>query len=201
MIIKVDDVFIYPTDTVWGIGCSLYSEIGHSKIAEIKKTAKNKPLSIMFASVQDIFDLFHFPEEVTYLWLEEFFTLESTLIFPVKALKTKIPKWATGDSDYVSLRTLNLDVIKEIASEIQTPFFTTSLNLTGSTPITNLEDARVFWQAYSPDAHFLTSKVSMELSGLSSTIVLLEENLDFEIKRNGRRVEEIKKHIMKLFFK
>lgn len=199
MKIKTDDVFIYPTDTVWGIGCSLYSEKGFARIAEIKGTSKNKPLSIMFSSVRDIFDSFEFPEEVTFLWLEEFFKLETTLGFPIASSKIKIPKWATGSSDFVSLRCLESEVIKKIYNDLQTPFFTTSLNLTGEPPITTLEEATRFKVDNAPDAHLIGAELSRDLSGHSSTIVFLKDNLDFEIKREGKRVIDVKNHLMKLF--
>ena len=199
MAMKIDDIFIYPTDTVWGIGCSLYSNIGCTRIAEIKKTAKNKPLSIMFSSVKDIYNNFNFPEEITLTWLEEFFKLETTLGYPLKASKIKLPAWATGESDYVSLRSLDSDVVKTIYQNIQTPFFTTSLNITGSPPIVSAKDAHNFQKIYAPDAHFFESSEKGDLSGLSSSIVFFQENLDFEIKREGLKIEEVKNHLMKLF--
>jgi L-threonylcarbamoyladenylate synthase len=199
MSIKTDDVFIYPTDTVWGIGCSITSSTGHARIAEIKKTSKSKPLSIMFASVNDIYNSFYFPVEMTHAWLEDFFKLETTLGFPIKASKIKIPKWATGESDYVSIRSINSEVIKSIYHDLQTPFFSTSLNLTGSAPIVSTAEALNFQKNLAPDARFFESNEKDDLSGLSSTIVFFQENLDFEIKREGRRIEEVKNQLMKLF--
>jgi L-threonylcarbamoyladenylate synthase len=199
MVIKKDDIYIYPTDTVWGIGCSLYSEIGHARIAEIKKTSINKPLSIMFASVTDIYKSFYFPKEITLPWLEEFFKLETTLGFPIKASKIKIPKWATGESDFVSIRSLDSDIVKSIFQDIKTPFFTTSLNLTGNAPIISMNEALHFHQIYANDAHFISSNEEHNLSGSSSTIVFIRENLDFEIKRSGNKIENVKNHLIKLF--
>jgi L-threonylcarbamoyladenylate synthase len=194
-----DDIFIYPTDTVWGIGCSLYSEKGHAKISEIKKTSKDKPLSIMFGSVQEIYNSFHFSEEMTLAWLQDFFKLETTLGIPVKSSKIKIPKWAYQESDYVSIRFIDSDVVKIIYQKIQAPFFTTSLNLTGSAPITSSAAAHDFQKTYAKEAHLIESQTNADLSGSSSTIVFFQENLDFEIIREGIRITEVKNHLMKLF--
>jgi L-threonylcarbamoyladenylate synthase len=194
-----DDVFIYPTDTVWGIGASVYSETGHAKIAEIKRTAKNKPLSVMFASAREVYDSFNFPEEVTLEWLEVFFTLETTLGFPLSLSKIKIPKWATGESEYVSIRCLENATIKKIHDEIKAPFFSTSLNLTGESPITTTTEAKKFHETHAKEVTFISGESTNDLSGKSSTMVFLNENLNFEIKREGRRVEEVKNHLMKLF--
>ncbi|MDO9183634.1 MAG: Sua5/YciO/YrdC/YwlC family protein [Bacteriovorax sp.] len=199
MYIKSDDVFIYPTDTVWGIGCSLYSEKGHARISEIKKTSINKPLSVMFTSVEDIFNNFNFPSEITLAWLIEFFKLETTLGYPAKTSKLKFPKWATGDSDYISIRFLETVIVKNIYNDIHVPFFSTSLNITGSNPIISTEEALSFQKKYASDALFFGENQINDLSGTSSTIVFLNENLDFEIKREGRRVEDVKKLLINLF--
>ena len=199
MKIKENDLFIYPTDTVWGIGCSIYSQKGFDQIAEIKKSLKNKPLSIMFASVEDLYKSFNFPEEMTLLWLEEFFKLETSMGFPLNASKINIPKWATGNSDHISFRCLETEVVKNIYQDIQTPFFTTSLNLSGSAPIISTAEAHHFQKQYARDAHFIESHEKKDLSGLSSTIIFFQENLDFEIKREGLKIEDVKNHLMKLF--
>ncbi len=199
MTIKADDVFIYPTDTVWGIGCSLYSELGILKIAEIKKTSKDKPLSIMFSSVDDVYSAFHFPEEVSKIWLQDFFKLETTLILPLKAAVIKFPRWSTAESSYISVRCLENDLMKKIYQETRAPFFTTSLNLSGEAPITSVEKAREFQKLFASDAFLFEENDSRDLSGVASSIIILEENLNFEIKREGRRLADVKNHLIKLF--
>jgi len=199
MTTKVNEIIIYPTDTVWGIGCSLYSEIGVKRIAEIKKTDANKPLSIMFANVEDIYKSFHFESEVNLIWLTEFFKLESTLGLPLKSSKIIIPKWATGNSQFVSIRCVDSPIIRDIFNKLGTPFFTTSLNITGEPPITNNQEAYEFFQQHVQDGNFFANPSNENLSGSSSTIVFLKENLDFEIMREGLKVEQVKNHLAKLF--
>jgi L-threonylcarbamoyladenylate synthase len=199
MNIKQDDVFIYPTDTVWGIGCSIYSKSGYDKIAEIKKSAKEKPLSIMFSSPKEVFQSFHFPDEITLEWLTTFFLLETTLGYPLSEAKIKIPRWATGESDFASIRCLTNTVIGQIHADIKAPFFTTSLNISGTPPIKTSHEAIAFHAKYAPDSHLLALDSKADLSGQASTIVFIRENLDFEIKREGHRIGEVKDHMMKLF--
>jgi tRNA threonylcarbamoyl adenosine modification protein (Sua5/YciO/YrdC/YwlC family) len=47
-------VIAYPTDTVYGLGCSLYNKKGIERIYRIKRTEKNRPFSFICADLKDI---------------------------------------------------------------------------------------------------------------------------------------------------
>ncbi len=66
-------LFIYPTDTVWGIGSNIYDEASFKEIARIKKTTTDKPLSIMFTDLSELKKSFRFPVEMNEEWLRLFF--------------------------------------------------------------------------------------------------------------------------------
>lgn len=188
-----ESVFIYPTDTVWGIGASIYSQSAQKSIASIKRTSDDKPLSIMFTDITVLYNSFNFPDVMTLSWLRNYFKLESTLAIPLKIAKISIPSWVTGKSDLVSVRCLEHPELKIIGETLKAPFITTSLNLTGEPPIVNYQDAKQFQLAYAPEAEFFGDS-SHNLSGRSSTIVFFRANR-FEIIREGLKVEEIRKHL------
>lgn len=193
MKLNSESVFIYPTDTVWGIGASIQSLSAQKKIAAIKRTADDKPLSIMFTDINILCKSFNFPDSMSKSWLRNYFKLESTLAVPLKISRISIPSWVTAKSDLVSVRCLEHPELKEIGETLNAPFITTSLNLTGEPPIINFQDAKQFQLAYAPAAEFFGDS-SYNLSGRSSTIVFFRGN-HFEIIREGLKVEEIKKHL------
>lgn len=193
MKLNQDSVFIYPTDTVWGIGASIYSEAAYKKIAAIKKTSDDKPLSIMFTDVNVLYKSFNFPDFMSVSWLRNYFKLESTLAIPLKISKISIPSWVTAKSDLVSVRCLDDAALKEISDSLKAPFFTTSLNITGTPPIIQYDDAVAFQKEHAPEAE-LFGDSSHNLSGRSSTIVFYRGG-HFEIAREGIKIEEIKKHL------
>lgn len=188
-----ESVFIYPTDTVWGIGASIYSEAAYKKIAAIKKTTTDKPLSIMFTDINVLYKSFNFPEAISLSWLRTFFKLESTLGVPLKISKISIPSWVTAKSDLVSVRCLELEVLKPISTSLKGPFFTTSLNVSGEPAITSFLDAQAFQQEHAAEVDLIGNS-SHNLSGESSTIVFFRGN-SFEIIRAGSKMEEIKTHL------
>lgn len=192
-----DQIYIYPTDTVWGIGCDMYSKVGFQEIARIKNTTDTKPLSVLFTDVDEVLKSFSFPQKITREWLEYFFSQESTLGVPAKWSKKEIPEWAHKNSEYISLRCLNSAPLKSLCKKISNPIFTTSLNLQSESPILKEEDARKFCAQFCPNAIIIQGNSGV-MSGLSSTMIFIDNNLDFHIQREGRKLKELIKHMDQL---
>jgi len=53
-ILREGGIVIYPTDTVYGIGCDLFNKRAIEKIYEIKQRSKKQPFSIICADLKDI---------------------------------------------------------------------------------------------------------------------------------------------------
>lgn len=53
-ILEDGGIIIYPTDTVYGMGCDLFNKRGIEKIYEIKRRSKKQPLSFVCAGLKDI---------------------------------------------------------------------------------------------------------------------------------------------------
>ena len=81
--LKENQVLIYPTDTVWGIGGCILSERNYLEVNKIKQTSNKKPVSILFSCIEDVREYFSFPEEVSNEWMESFFRMETTLGLPL----------------------------------------------------------------------------------------------------------------------
>jgi L-threonylcarbamoyladenylate synthase len=190
-------IYIYPTDTVWGIGCDIYSEIGFREIAKIKKTTFDKPLSILFTEVEQILEIFILPKNITKEWLKYFFEQESTLGLPLHWSKIQFPDWTIPNTSYISIRCLSSEPLKKIYKDLNHPFFTTSLNLQGQSPITTTNEAISFSKIHAPNA-ILVRGDDKDMSGSSSSIIFIKElngKIDYEIKREGEKIQELKNHL------
>lgn len=53
-ILRDGGIIIYPTDTVYGIGCDLFNKKSIEKIYEIKRRSKTQPFSFICADLKDI---------------------------------------------------------------------------------------------------------------------------------------------------
>ncbi len=187
-------VLIYPTDTVWGIGAYIDDEISHRQIEIIKQSADKKPLSIMFdslSSLNEYFSLNNFSNIAGSIDYNKIFSMEVTLLIPRNLFQKEIPYWIHYDSPYIGVRVLHLKNIIDIFKQRNMPFTTTSLNITGMSPIVLDADAFSFYNQYARDAIFY-KRQGEALSGESSTILKFDNN-QILIVRSGRYVNELKK--------
>jgi L-threonylcarbamoyladenylate synthase len=197
--INPDDLVIYPTDTVWGIGCRLNSKNNFDKIALIKNTPAGKPLSIMFNNVEELKKYFNFPAQVSDEWLVKFFSLETSLGIPKAWAKKEIPGWAFGGSQVISVRCLSLKVIENLYRDFGGPFYSTSLNISGEPPVTKLEDAKKFLKLHGKECVLVEDEILKNLSGISSTIIFFDELNRYKIIREGNRSKEVLEHLNSKF--
>lgn len=61
-ILKSGGTILYPTDTIWGIGCDATNIEAVNKIFDIKKREKNKSMIILVESEKRLQDLVDVPE-------------------------------------------------------------------------------------------------------------------------------------------
>ena len=184
----VDSIFVYPTDTVWGIGADIFSEKAQTEIAHIKKTETGKPLSVLFGSYEQLKEYVKMPSVGDIDW-KHFFQLESTILIPCEHFE-KLPAWINYDSPFVGIRVLNNAVTKQIHNLCPNPITSTSLNLKGEDPIVSFDDAVHFKDENCPQS-VLINDSSVVPAGHSSTILKFN-GLDFTFLREGARIDEIK---------
>jgi len=119
--IKNSRIFIYPTDTIYGIGCNALSKDAVNKIREIKGR-DNKPFSVIAPSIEWIQD-----NLVVDCDLSKYLPGPYTII-----LKKKNPEFLQHVSE---AETLGVRIPKnsftKIIQEAGAPFITTSVNLSG----------------------------------------------------------------------
>ncbi|MEK6859905.1 MAG: L-threonylcarbamoyladenylate synthase [Nanoarchaeota archaeon] len=129
--IKKGRIFIYPTDTIYGLGCDATNIKAVEKIKEIKQRDKDKPLSIIAPSIN---------------WIKENLIIDCDLDKYLPGpytiiLKKKNPNFLSHVSNKESLgvRIPNHEFTRKI-QESNLPFITTSVNLSGEPFITKISD-------------------------------------------------------------
>ena len=130
--IKSGEIFIYPTDTVYGLGCNALKQGSIQIINEIKKREK-KPFSVIAPNKNWIFDNLkvknkHFIKKLPGPY---------TYIFEVK-------KRAVARNVNPGLKTLGIRIpdhpFTNLIKSADVPFITTSVNFSGKPPARSIND-------------------------------------------------------------
>lgn len=154
-----DEVIIFQTDTVYGIGCLLSSQKGVETLYEIKKRDGRKPLAVLCFCVDDVKDLVK-EFEIIKPFALAYWPGALTLICPKS---DAVPDYVTSGLDSVGLRIPNDEIALRILRRFG-PMAVTSLNLSNEPAITLYQDAR----SYVDVVDYLV--VGRDLNGISSTV-------------------------------
>jgi len=127
-ILNKGGIIVYPTDTIYGIGCLLCFSKSIKKIFRIKKRPKNKPVLIMVRDIEMLkeYAVLSRREEKIVLG-----NIKKPISFIVKAKKGKIPEIVNAKGDTVGIRFPNTIFLKKLIKEIKYPLITTSANISG----------------------------------------------------------------------
>ncbi len=127
--IECGAVFIYPTDTIYGIGCNALDSAAVKKIREIKKRDQ-KPFSVIAPSKE---------------WIERNCEIDKkylkklpgkyTLILKIKNKECIAPEVSKGK---LGVRIPKHEISK-LVEKLGFPIVTTSVNLSGENPTTSLK--------------------------------------------------------------
>jgi len=128
-------LFIYPTDTIYGIGCNATHCEAIKKLRQVKKRP-DMPFSVIAPNKEWIINNCELPDNYE-KWLN-LLPGPYTLILKLKN-RNAISREVSPNRDTVGVRIPN-HWISEIVSELNTPIITTSANVSGEDFMTSLED-------------------------------------------------------------
>ncbi|MDE2834109.1 MAG: L-threonylcarbamoyladenylate synthase [Bacteroidota bacterium] len=135
--LRAGHLVIFPTETVYGLGCDAMAESAVAKVFEAKGRPADNPLIVHLADRQQIALVARRVPSVAQQLMEAFFPGPLTVILP----KTdNIPDAVTGQLDTVAVRIPSLPVAQEFLRNAKGPVAAPSANLS-SRPSTTT------WQA------------------------------------------------------
>ena len=121
-------VLLYPTDTIWGLGCDPTNESAVNRIFQLKSRGENKSLIILADSISMIERYVTDIPEIVYE-LAEVSDTPLTIIYPKgKSLATGV---CSADGS-VAIRICMDEFCSELISRFRKPIVSTSANLSGS---------------------------------------------------------------------
>lgn len=166
-------LIIFPTDTVYGIGCSIWDLKNIEKIYELKHRSYDKPLACLCASLEQI-------EQIAYVDLraqaliKQFLPGALTLILKSKPEVKKLLGYET-----IGVRIPNCKEALAILKE-NGPMLTTSVNESGQEAMNSYEEIKKKYN----DVVDLILPPTIKSSSIASTVLLLV-NDEIKLLREG----------------
>ena len=125
--LKNGGVILYPTDTVWGIGCDATNSKAVEKVLKIKSRSENKSLIIL---VNGLTMLERYVKDIPVVVYELTGVSDSPLTIIYPAGKNLAPGICAADGS-VGIRICNDDFCNELISGFRKPVVSTSANISG----------------------------------------------------------------------
>ena len=125
-ILKSGGTILYPTDTIWGIGCDATNIDAINKIFDIKKREKNKSMIILVESEKRLQDLVDVPEMA---W--EIIDLSEKPVTIVYENPRGLPKELLAEDGSIGIRLVKNDFCKKLITKLNRPLVSTSANFSG----------------------------------------------------------------------
>jgi tRNA threonylcarbamoyl adenosine modification protein (Sua5/YciO/YrdC/YwlC family) len=130
-VLKNGGVVAYPTDTTYGVGCSIFSKKGIERIYLIKQRDRKKPFSFICT---DLSEIARYAKVSNYAFKVMKRLLPGPYTFVLDA-NPIVPDLLQTKQKTVGIRIPDNRICLAIVSELGHPIVTTSANLSGEEPI------------------------------------------------------------------
>ena len=125
-VLKSGGIILYPTDTIWGVGCDACCDIAVKKVYEIKKRDYSKPLICLASSFEMVGEYV----EVSNLKKLKSISEKSPTTF-IFHNPVKISKYVSNNNYSLGFRVPNDNFCLELIKKFGRPIVSTSANISG----------------------------------------------------------------------
>jgi L-threonylcarbamoyladenylate synthase len=132
-VLKRGGIILYPTDTVWGIGCDATNADAIDKVFALKKRAESKSMICLVSDFRMLEQYVQEVPEVAYDILK-YAVKPTTVIYddPIRVAENII-----ADDNSLAIRVVQDDFCKTLIRKLKRPLVSTSANISGQkTPAT-----------------------------------------------------------------
>ena len=188
-VLRNGGVILYPTDTVWGIGCDATDPEAVAKIYSIKKREDSKSL-VLLASDMDMSCRYVKEVPEMAIQLVEVNDKPMTIIYPgaiagekdvMKADRRALAFNTVAEDGTVGIRIPMMDFCQQLVSRFGRPIVSTSANISGEA--TPKKYAEISEEIKSAADHIVDPSLEKGATGQSSSIIKVGLDYSIEIIR------------------
>ncbi len=135
-ILKKGGIILYPTDTVWGIGCDATNFEAIEKIIRLKKRLDRKSMICLVSDFKMLNQYIEDIPEVTYDIIK-FATKPTTIVYdrPLHVAENLIAK-----DNSIAIRVVREGFSNQLIRKLKKPIVSTSANISGKTSPNNFQE-------------------------------------------------------------
>jgi L-threonylcarbamoyladenylate synthase len=127
-------IFIYPTDTIYGIGGNPFDENVVRRIADIKGRNEKKQFIWMLSDFENLMNYVEVTSEIYLDFLQKIWPAPVTVILNLNDRTKEIT-----NQDTIAVRIPQNDFCLKLLKEISRPLISTSVNRTGENPLNEID--------------------------------------------------------------
>tara|TARA_Y100000766_G_scaffold205324_1_gene177169 strand:- start:1690 stop:2268 length:579 start_codon:yes stop_codon:yes gene_type:complete len=177
-VLKFGGTILYPTDTVWGIGCDATNPKAIKKVYSIKKRSTEKPLILLMNNVDLLLNYVESVPQIAYKIINTA-SRPTTIIYnnPINLPNMLIHQ------NTIAIRVIQDSNLKELLNIFAKPITSTSANITGNqTPdkLENIDNDIKNAVDYIIPESFMNRPVATK----ASKLIKLSNNSKIEVIRN-----------------
>lgn len=135
-VLKSGGLILYPTDTIWGIGCDATNPEAVEKVFQLKGRGKEKSLIVLLHNENQLASYVTEIPEVAYQLIEY---TEKPLTIVYSAAKNLAPNVIAEDGS-IGIRIVNHDFCQQLLQRFRKPLVSTSANISGQSSPTSFDD-------------------------------------------------------------
>lgn len=126
-VMKKGGIILYPTDTIWGLGCDAQNENAIKKIYEIKRRAESKSMLCLVDSIDRIYNYVDDVPEIA----EDLIDLAIKPITIIYEGAKNLPISLIGEDKTIGIRVTKEAFSKELCRRFSKAIISTSANISG----------------------------------------------------------------------
>jgi len=176
-IIRRGGIVLYPTDTLWGIGCDPFNDKALKKIYQLKQRIEIKSMIILVCESESIYRFVDKPTPIAFDLIEQW-KKPLTIVFP---RAKNLPKILLQEDNTIAIRVTKERFTYSLLKELNHPITATSANFSGEPAPLNF---KFISQNIKNNVDYI---VDYRRDGFSenkaSTIIKIDDNGSFEVLR------------------
>jgi L-threonylcarbamoyladenylate synthase len=127
-VLRSGGIILYPTDTVWGLGCDATNKEAVQKIYSLKKRQDNKTMIVLVADERELMQYVAAPDLSVFDFIQQQ-TRPTTIIFEgALGLADNL----VADDGSIAIRIVQDDFCRHLIKRLRKPIVSTSANISGA---------------------------------------------------------------------